>query len=144
VDIVDPDVHPDFSIRKAIWAVRLQPIIKQLCQPTSTEEEYELLANASEGYRFAELTSEIMGEKIFYSAPLDLSLAHGSIEGALEFGMTGLKNTKSICKSNCETCSYSPVVKGQLCEPKFLKQQRDRIEKRLEEGKELYSEEEGD
>lgn len=68
----------DFSIRKAMWIIRLQPIILDMYKP-SKDDEYKLISNITGYYAFSEYTSENLREKSFDSSDLDEQLYHGEL-----------------------------------------------------------------
>lgn len=62
-----------FSIRKAMWMVRLQPLVKEYFKSGNFEEETEILSNIAEAYSIAEIRSITLG-KFFDTLELDKAL----------------------------------------------------------------------
>ena len=92
VNILTNIRSPGFSIRTAIWIVRLQPLIQEYFKPDDFKEEYMISANVAEVYSTAEKTSEIMGEQAFDTSDLDESVCSQNLENIFFFG-SGFKNT---------------------------------------------------
>jgi hypothetical protein len=84
-----------FSIRRAIWIVRLQPLIQEIFRPDGYEAESTILFNISEAYSIAERTSETMGEETFDTTDLDQALHSGDWHNILFSGF-GRGNTQTI------------------------------------------------
>lgn len=133
-----------FSIRKAIWIVRLQPLVDEFFQPDDFKEEHMLLANIAEFYSVGEMTSEILGEPTFDSGDLDESLCSKNLENIYLFGVGGFKNTTSICQRNCDSCKYVPLIKGKLCQLKVIYQDQERHRNEMVEKGLIAPDEEGD
>jgi len=133
-----------FSIRKAIWIVRLQPLVKEFFEPDDFKEENMILANIVEAYSIAEMTSEFIGEPTFDSSDLDESVCSKNLENIFLFGVSGFKNTTSICEGDCESCKYVPVIKGKLCQLKVVYQERERYKNEMIEKGLIDPNEEGD
>jgi len=144
--------YNNFSIRKAKWLVRLQPIIQDIFHFTDFFDEYSTVSNAAEGYAHAEYMSETMGEKYFDSRVLDEALCAGDIVGIFSFGSGYLKKTDSICKGDCNSCKYEPAFEGKLshsiegkfCQPKGRREYLEKLEKQIQEGEFPKSKYEGD
>jgi len=135
MDIFKNIRNQGFSIRKAMWIVRLQPLVKEYFEPDDFKEEHMILANIVEAYSIAEMTSEIIGEPTFDSSDLDESVCSKNLENIFLFGVSGFKNTSSICEGDCESCKYVPLIKGKLCQLKVIYQERERQKnKMIEEG----------
>jgi len=135
VDVFTNIRSQGYSIRKAMWIVRLKPLVKEYFDPSDLKEEYMILANIAEAYSVAERTSEIMGELSFNSGDLDDSLCSQNLDYIFLFGVSGFKNTSSICKGDCESCKYVPIIKGKLCQLKVIYQEQEREKnKMIEEG----------
>ena len=126
MDILGNIRNQGFSIRKAMWIVRLQPLVKEFFQPDDFKEEHMTLANIAEAYSIAEMISEFIGEPTFDSSDLDESVCSTNIENIFLFGVSGFKNTASICERDCESCKYVPVIKGKLCQLKVIRQEQER------------------
>ena len=120
-----------FSIRKAIWIVRLQPLVKEFFEPDDFKDEHMILANIAEFYSIAEMTSEIIEEPTFDSGDLDESVCSKNLENIFLFGVSGFKNTTSICERDCESCKYVPVIKRKLCQLKVIYQERERYKNEM-------------
>lgn len=144
VDVFTNIRSQGYSIRKAMWIVRLQPLVKEYFDPSDLKEEYMLLANIAEAYSVAERTSEIMGELSFDSGDLDDSLCSQNLENIILFGLIGFKNTTSICKGDCDSCKYVPIIKGKLCQLKVIYQERERYKNEMIEKGLIDPTEEGD
>lgn len=133
-----------FSIRKAMWIVRLQPLVKEYFEPDDFKEEYMILINVAEAYSAAERTSEIMGEQALDTSDLDESVCSKNLENIFLFGFSGFKNTSSICEGDCESCKYVPVIRGKLCQLKVLYQEQERYKNEMIEKGLIDPNEEGD
>jgi len=135
VDVLTNIRSQGFSTRKAMWIVRLQPLIKEYFRPDDVKEDYMILANVAEAYSIAETTSEIMGEPAFDSSDLDDSVCSQNLESIILFGFGGFKNTSPICKTDCESCKYVPIFPGKLCQLKVIHQEQERLKNQMiEEG----------
>ncbi len=140
-----------FSIRKAKWIVRLQPIIQDIFQFSDFLDEYSVVSNVAEGYSHAEFTSESMGEKTFDTQILDEALCSHDIQGIFSVGLGQLIKTDSICKGDCNSCKYEPAFEGKLsesiegkfCQPKGRREYIEKLEKKLMEGKSLSEKDKG-
>jgi len=144
MDIFGNIRNQGFSIRKAIWIVRLQPLVKEFFQPDDFKEEHMTLANIAEAYSIAEMISEFIGDPTFDSSDLDESVCSTNIENIFLFGVSGFKNTTSICKLDCESCKYVPVIKGKLCQLKVVYQGQEEYKKELAEKGWVLPDEKGD
>ena len=144
VDVFTNTRSQGYSIRKAIWIVRLQPLVKEYFAPSDLKEEYMILANIAEAYSVAERTSEIMGEPAFDTGDLDDSLCSQNLDYIFLFGVSGFKNTSSICEGDCESCKYVPVIKGKLCQLKVVHQEQERLKNQMVEEGLIDPNEEGD
>ena len=144
VDVFTNIRSQGYSIRKAIWIVRLQPLVKEYFDPSDLKEEYMILANIAEAYSTAERTSEIMGEPTFDTSDLDDSLCSQNLENIILFGFSGFKNTTSICDGDCQSCKYVPVIKGKLCQLKVIHQEQERLKNQMVEEGLIDPNEEGD
>ena len=133
-----------YSIRTAIWIVRLQPLVKEYFEPSDLKEEYMILANVAESYSAAERTSEIMGEPAFDSGDLDDSVCSQNLENIFLFGYIGFKNTSSICEGDCDSCKYLPIIRGKLCQLKAIHQEQERYKNEMSEKGLIDPNEEGD
>jgi hypothetical protein len=143
VNILTNIRSPGFSIRTAIWTVRLQSLVKEYFRPDDFEKEYMILLNLSQAYSTAEHTSEIMGEQAFDTSDLDQSLCTQNLENIFLFG-SGFKNTSSICERDCRSCKYVPLIKGKLCQLKRIRREHERREKQIIEEGLFDSNEKGD
>ena len=85
VDVFTNIRSQGYSIRKAIWIVRLQPLVKEYFAPSDLKEEYMILANIAEAYSIAEMTSEIMYEPVFDSCDLDDSVCSQNLDNIILF-----------------------------------------------------------
>ena len=130
VDIVTETRDPGFSIRTAIWIVRLQSLIEHYFNPDDFQQEWQILTTIAESYSAAERTSEIMGETAFDSGDLDDSVCSQNLENVLLFGYIGFKNTSRICNGDCDSCKYIPIIKGKLCQLKSIHQEQERLRNR--------------
>ena len=144
VDILTNIKSEGFSIRTAIWMVRLQPLIEEYFKPSDFQGEYEILCNVAESYSAAERTSEIMDEPSFNSGDLDDSVCSQNLENIFLFGFSGFKNTTSICEGDCESCKYVPIIKGKLCQLKVIHQEQERLKNQMVEEGVIDPNEEGD
>ena len=144
VDVFTNTRWPGFSIRKAMWIVRLQPLIKEYFKPDDVKEEYMILANVAEAYSIAETTSEIMGEPAFDTSDLDDSVCSQNLENIFLFGFSGFKNTSSICEGDCDSCKYIPVIRGKLCQLKAIHQEQEIHERQMIEKDLILPNEKGD
>jgi hypothetical protein len=144
VDVFTNIRSQGYSIRKAIWIVRLQPLVKEYFDPSDLKEEYMILANIAEAYSTAERTSEIMGEPTFDTSDLDDSLCSQNLENIILFGFSGFKNTTSICEGDCQSCKYVPVIKGKLCQLKVIYQEQERYKNEMAKQGLIDPNEEGD
>jgi len=144
VDIFTNIRSQGYSIRKAMWIVRLQPLVKEYFGPDDVKDEHMILANIAEAYSFAERTSEIMGEPAFNTADLDDSLCSQNLDNIFLFGPFGYRNTSSICEGDCDSCKYVPIVKGKLCQPKVIYQEREMYRKEMVEKGWVLPDEKGD
>lgn len=144
VDVFTNIRSQGFSIRTAIWIVRLQPIIEEYFSPDDFKEEDMILTNVSQAYSAAEITSEIMGEPAFDSGDLDDSVCSKNLEDIFLFGPIGFKNTSSICEGDCESCKYVPIIKGKLCQLKVIYQEHERYENEMTEKGWILPDEKGD
>ena len=133
-----------YSIRKAMWIVRLQPLVKEYFEPDDFKEEHMILANIAEAYSAAERTSEIMGEPTFNSSDLDHSVCSKNLENIILFGFSGFKNTSLICEGDCESCKYVPIIRGKLCQLKVIYQEQERGKNRMIEKGLIDPNEKGD
>lgn len=117
----------DFSIRHAIWMVRLKPLIeKTFADQMAKDEDIRL------GYPFAiamiyviaETTCEILNEH-FTSAGLDSALASGDLDTLARIGGLGILATSkpANCNGDCESCKYMRIPGfTKLCMPKPRKE----------------------
>lgn len=144
VDIVTDIRSQGFSIRTAIWIVRLQPLVKEYFDPDDFKQEYQILCNVAEAYSAAERTSEIMGEPTLNSGDLDDSVCSKNLENIILFGFSGFKNTSSICKGDCESCKYVPIFPRKLCQLKVIYQEQERHENEMIEKGLIDPNEKGD
>jgi len=144
MDIFKNISNQGLSIRKAMWIVRLQPLVKEFFEPDDFKDEHMILANIAEAYSAAERTSEIMGEPIFNSSDMDDSLCSKNIENIFLFGPSGFKNTSTICEGDCESCKYVPIIKGKLCQLKLIYQEQERYKNEMIEKGLIDPNEEGD
>ncbi len=110
--------YNSFSIRKAKWMVRLQPILQNLLKYADGLDEYSAVSNAAEGYYHAELMSELMEDTTFDSTYLDDYLCEGDIANIFSLGLGFLRETNTICKGDCNDCEYVSLFKGLLDDPK--------------------------
>ena len=133
-----------FSIRVAMWIVRLQPLIKEYFQPDDFKEENMYLFNVAQAYSTAEKTSEIMGETAFDSNDLDDSVCSRNLDNIFLFGFSGVKNTSSICEGDCDSCKYVPLIKGKLCQLKSIHQEQEIYERQMIEKGLILPNEKGD
>lgn len=105
-----------FSIRKAIWMVRLQPIIQNIIKPSNFEEEDQILFNVSEAYSMIELINEITGKETFDSSALDEALCSGNIGHILSSYFDAVIKTNSTCKKDsCKSCEYESLAEENQC-----------------------------
>ena len=144
VDVFTNIRDQGFSMRKAMWIVRLQPLVKEYFEPSDLKEEYMILANVAEAYSVAERTSEIMGELAFDTGDLDDSVCSQNLENIILFGFSGFKNTSSICEGDCESCKYVPVIRGKLCQLKVIHQEQESLKNQMVEEGLIDPNEEGD
>lgn len=144
VDVFTDIRSQAFSIRTAMWIVRLQPLIKEYVKPDDFKEVYMILANVAEAYSTAERTTEIMGEPTFDSSDLDDSVCSQNLENIISFGFSGFKNTSPICKGDCESCKYVPIFPGKLCQLKVIHQEQERYKNEMIEKGLIDPNEEGD
>jgi hypothetical protein len=144
-DIFTKIRSPGFSIRTAMWIVRLQPLVKEYFRPDEDDfqQQYELVSNVAGVYSVAEQTSEIMEELTFDTSDLDEAVCSQNLENILLLG-SGYKNTSLICKGDCQSCKYVPVIQGKLCQLKVMHQERERLEKQIIEEGQINPNEEGD
>ena len=131
VDVFTNIRSQGYSIRTAIWIVRLQPLVKEYFEPSDLKEEYMTLANVAQAYSTAERVSEIMGEPTFDTSDLDDSLCSQNLENIVLFGFSGFKDTASICKGDCDSCKYVPIIRGKLCQLKFILQEREKLKRQM-------------
>jgi len=131
VDVFTNVTNQGYSIRTAMWIVRLQPLVKDYFEPTDLTEEFMILANVAQNYSAAQRVSEIMGEPNFHTADLDDSLCSRDLENIFRFGFRGFKNTTSICQGDCESCKYLPIIRGKLCQLKFVVQEREKLRQQM-------------
>jgi len=144
VDVFTNVRDQGFSIRTAMWIVRLQPLIEEYFKPDDFKEEDMILFNVAQAYSTAERTSEIMGEPAFDSGDLDDSVCSQNLENIILFGFSGFKNTSSICEGDCDSCKYVPIIKGKLCQLKLIYQERERYKNEMIEKGLIDPSEEGD
>jgi len=144
MDIFKNISNQGFSIRKAMWIVRLQSLVKEFFEPDDFKEEHMILANIVEAYSIAERISEFMGELSFDSSDLDESLCSKNLENIFLFGVSGFKDTTSICEGDCESCKYVPFIKGKLCQLKVIYQEQERYENEMKEKGLILPDEKGD
>ena len=71
-----------FSIRTAIWMVRLKPVVDSYF---NTNDDMTMLLAAGESYSSAELASEVMGETQFDTTELDLLVCNGDLDAFLKY-----------------------------------------------------------
>lgn len=144
VDVFTNIRNRGFSIRTAMWIVRLQPLIEEYFKPDDFKEEDMILFNVAQAYSAAERTSEIMGEQSFDSGDLDDSVCSKNLENIFLFGYIGFKNTSSICQGDCGSCKYVPIIKGKLCQLKVIYQEQERHENEMIEKGLIDPNEKGD
>jgi len=144
MDIFKNIRNQGLSIRKAMWIVRLQPLVKEFFEPDDFKEEHMILANIAEAYSIAEMISEFIREPTFDSTDLDESVCSTNIENIFLFGVSGFKYTTSVCEGDCESCKYIPVIKGKLCQLKVIYQERERYRKEMAEKGCIFPDEKGD
>lgn len=112
-----------FSIRLAMWIVRLKPIIDKIFADfisSDPDAHVGLPFALALIYSYAELSSEIIGEDNFDSSDLDAALFSGDLETLGQKGIRDsmLKSTKLFyCDNNCELCRYQKFAPGN-CTPK--------------------------
>ena len=143
VDVLTNVRSPGLSIRVCMWIVRLQPLVNEYFSPDDFEQESEILFNIAQAYSTAEQCSEIMGEQAFDTSDLDESISSPNLENIFRFA-SGLRDTTSICKGDCQSCKYVPVIKGKLCQLKLIHQEQERLEKQIIEEEQTNPNEEGD
>lgn len=131
-DIVDGSRSKGFSIRIAIWMVRLRQIIQEYFKPSNFEEEIDILFNVSQAYSTAQLISESIREDHFDSTDLDDAVYSQQLESIFTYGFAGVRNTSSICESNCDSCKYFPLVKGKICQLKSIREKQEKLIKQID------------
>lgn len=144
MDIFKNIRNQGFSIRKAMWIVRLQPLVKEFFEPDDFKDEHMILANIAEAYSIAEMISEFIAEPTFDTSDLDESVCSTNIENIFLFGVSGFKNTTSICEGDCESCKYVPVIRGKLCQLKVIHQEQETLRNQMVEEGLIDPNEEGD
>lgn len=85
-----------FSIRKAIWMVRLESIIKKYIHTDNDDISISIISGI---YCSAELASETMGEDKFDSTELDAYLSRGDLDGILQYDPEAKKKKAKIIDS---------------------------------------------
>jgi hypothetical protein len=92
----DDDREHRFSIRKAIWMVRLESVIRKYIHAEPSEMSISIISDI---YRSAELASETMGEDKFDSIELDAYLCRGYLDGLLQYDPEAKKKKAKIIGS---------------------------------------------
>ena len=87
---------PKFSIRKAIWMVRLEPFLGKFIL---SDNDFFTIDVISGIYSSGELASETMGEDKFDSSELDAYLRRGDLDGILQYDPEAKKNKAKIIDS---------------------------------------------
>ena len=144
VDVFTNIRDQGFSIRTAIWMVRLQPLVEHYFRPDDFQKQSEVLFNVAQAYSTAEKTSEIMREPSLDTSDLDDSLCSKDLENIFLFGFGGFKNTTLICNGHCDSCKYVPIFKGRLCQLKVKHQEQERLKNQMVEQGLINHDEEGD
>lgn len=85
-----------FSIRKAIWMVRLESIIKEYIKTNNDDVAISVISDI---YYSAELASETMGEDRFDSSELDSYIVQGDLDGILQYVFEAEKKKSKITDS---------------------------------------------
>jgi hypothetical protein len=115
----------DFSIRDAIWIIRLKPLIDHISARlmiNNTPIPFLYPVFIAKFYAGAELASETMEEDHFECSDLDKALFAGDIQTLYELaGMKVLATGKPCTRNNnCKSCEYVriPDSNPKMCIPK--------------------------
>jgi hypothetical protein len=117
----------DFSIRQAIWMVRLKPLIEKTFAEDMAKDENARLSHLfiiPNIYVMAEITCEILNEH-FTSAGLDSALASRDLDSLARITGLGLlaASKPTNCNGDCESCKYMKIPGFKtLCMPKPRKE----------------------
>jgi hypothetical protein len=93
----EDDHNHYFSIRKAIWMLRLEPIIKKRIHTNNDDISISVISSI---YSSAELASETMGEDKFDSSELDAFLCCGNLDGLLQYDPEAKKKHAKMVDSH--------------------------------------------
>ena len=117
----------EFSIRHAIWFIRLKPLIEQTFTDQIRDDEFTRFGPLSFSamiYEIAEKTCEILEER-FISLALDAALVSRDLDTFIKIGGLSILATSKLanCNHNCESCKYIRVPGStKLCMPRLKKE----------------------